>query len=465
VLALIFLLVGILVIGGLTYAASNDISNSQNFKASRSLQFAASSATNLAIQNIRYAPLLSTSQTLNASPPSYCWGSSAPSQYTFNTYTLSSWCSTAWTPTSAQTRVVTISTCLSADLTGTPISASTCAASPLLQAVVAFDDYPAGLSSPTTGQCVVYCGSSMAVTSWVWKPVVPTVSGISVTSGLITGGTGLVVTGSGFVQGSTVNFVQENGGTPTSTNVVFQGTSPTVGGGGTTITVSSPAVTSGSTYYVTVTTPTGTSPFTSNAVFSYSPVAPVVISISPTSGAVVGGSAVNITGTGFFQGAIVTFVQESGGSIVSGGQSVQPTTVTVNSATSISVVSPAVTSATTFYVTVTTPGGTSAVTSSGIFTYILLVPTVMTVSPTTGTVQGGTTITITGTGFVTGATVSLSPVGGGAAIAATSVTVVGPGTLTAVTPKVSAPGQYYVNVTISGLGTSSNYPTYTYTSP
>ena len=235
VLALIFLLVGILVIGGLTYAASNDISNSTNFKASRSLQFAASSTTNLAIQNIRYTPLLSTSQTLNASPPSYCWGYSSPSQQTFNGYTLSSWCSTAWTPTSAQTRVVTISTCLSNDLNGTPISASTCAASPLLQAVVAFDDYPAGLSSPTTGQCVVYCGSSMAVTSWVWKPVVPTVTGISVTNGLITGKTGLVVTGSGFVQGSTVNFVQENGGTPTSTNVVFQGTNASVGGGGTTI--------------------------------------------------------------------------------------------------------------------------------------------------------------------------------------------------------------------------------------
>ena len=224
-------------------------------------------------------------------------------------------------------------------------------------------------------------------------------------------------------------------------------------------------MTSGSTYYVTVTTPTGTSPFTSNAVFSYAPVAPVVSGISPTSGAVVGGSAVNITGTGFFAGAVVTFVQESNGTIVSGGQSVQPANVTVNSATSISVVSPAVTSATTFYVTVTTPGGTSAVTSSGIFSYVLLVPTVMTVSPSTGTEQGGTTITITGTGFVTGATVSLTPVGGGSAVAATGVTVVGPGTLTAVTPKVSAPGQYYVNVTITGLGTSSNYPTYTYTSP
>jgi hypothetical protein len=77
---------------------------------------------------------------------------------------MSVWCSTKWNPSSASTRVVTISTCISSQ------SAATCSANPYLQAIVVFDDYPPGLSAPNPNACVVYCGTGMTVSSWRWSP-------------------------------------------------------------------------------------------------------------------------------------------------------------------------------------------------------------------------------------------------------------------------------------------------------
>ena len=81
VLALLFLVVIGLLVGGLASWTANDLSNEVVFQNPRSAEFALNSATQLAIQNIRYAPLitpnavLGTDETLNASPPEYCWGS------------------------------------------------------------------------------------------------------------------------------------------------------------------------------------------------------------------------------------------------------------------------------------------------------------------------------------------------------------------------------------------------------
>src|SRR5487761_2626325 len=100
------------------------------------------------------------------------------------------WCSTAW------------SACIGS------VTAAACAQNPLLQAVVSYGDYPAGISPPTSAQCVVYCGTSMTINSWVWSPTVPTVTGLAVSgttpaTGPITGGTAVTITGTGFESGST----------------------------------------------------------------------------------------------------------------------------------------------------------------------------------------------------------------------------------------------------------------------
>ncbi len=92
-------------------------------------------------------------------------------------------------------------------------------------------------------------------------------------------------------------------------------------------------------------------------------------------------------------------------------------------------------------VTVTNPGGQSGSLASA-FTY-LAPPTVSSVSPNSGSTAGGTAVTITGTNFAAGATVTF----GGAA--ATNVVVVNSTTITATTPAGSA-GAVTVTVTVNG---------------
>ncbi|WP_263378574.1 IPT/TIG domain-containing protein [Granulicella paludicola] len=160
--------------------------------------------------------------------------------------------------------------------------------------------------------------------------------------------------------------------------------------------------------------------------YAYGP--PTVTKVSPASGSA--GTTVTITGTKFFTGATVSFGTTAA------------TTVTVNGTTSITVTAPAHSSGT-VDITVTYQG-TSTTTPADQFTY--LPPTVTAISPTSGSAAGGTTVTITGTKFASGATVSF----GGAA--ASSVTYVSATRVTAVSP----PGDIgVVDITVTtAAGTS-----------
>ncbi len=167
------------------------------------------------------------------------------------------------------------------------------------------------------------------------------------------------------------------------------------------------------------------------------PAGPAITAISPTSGSTAGGTSVTITGTGFTGATGVTI----GGGAATG--------VTVVSDTSITCTTPAG-SAGTASVIVTTPGGANA--ANALFTYVApapAAPTVTGISPNSGSTAGGTSVTITGTGF-TGATgVTL----GGAA--ATAVTVVGATSITCTTPAGSA-GPASVVVTTPGGANGAN---------
>lgn len=167
VLALAFVILSGAILGALSTWISNDLRNTSNFSSAQVSQSALNSAVELAIQSIRYTPLIGSDQTLNANPPSYCWGSSPPSTMTLNGESISVWCSTVWNPTSATTRVVTFYACSSST------SVSSCAASPRLEAVVAFDDYDATGAVPTTSICTTTCGTSMAIESWTFAGDAP----------------------------------------------------------------------------------------------------------------------------------------------------------------------------------------------------------------------------------------------------------------------------------------------------
>jgi hypothetical protein len=129
------------------------------------------------------------------------------------------------------------------------------------------------------------------------------------------------------------------------------------------------------------------------------------------------------------------------------------TNVSVVSSSSITATAPAHTAGA-VNVVVTNSGGQSGTLANG-YTYTGTI-TVTAISPTSGTTSGGTAVTITGTNFTSGATVSF----GGTA--ATNVSVVSSSSITATAPAHAA-GAVNVVVTNTGgqSGTLANGYTYT----
>jgi hypothetical protein len=144
---------------------------------------------------------------------------------------------------------------------------------------------------------------------------------------------------------------------------------------------------------------------------------PVVTGVSPSSGTVAGGTPVTISGTGFPAQVVVKF----------GG--VGATSVVVVNANTITAVTPAHAAGVVDVRVLNTQNNYQEFLLAGGFTYTTAPPppTVIAINPNTGPTAGGTIVTITGTGFASGATVTL----GG--VAATSVVVVNSTTITATT--------------------------------
>ena len=234
----------------------------------------------------------------------------------------------------------------------------------------------------------------MATFSAVSGPA-PTVISVSPNSGPAAGGTAVTIAGTSFAAGATVAF-----GSAPATNVVVVN--------GTTITVTTPAGSAGPAT-VTVTNTGSQSGSLANG-YTYM-VVPTVGSVAPNSGPAAGGTAVTITGTNFASGATVTF-----------GSAAAANVVVVNS-TTITATTPAGTAGA-VTVTVTVSGQSGSLWNG--FTYVVP-PTVSGVSLNSGSALGGTAVTITGTNFASGATVTFG------AAAATNVVVVSSTTITATT--------------------------------
>jgi hypothetical protein len=261
--------------------------------------------------------------------------------------------------------------------------------------------------------------------------VTPTVTVVSPNSGSTTGGDFVTITGTNFDAntGSTsVNF---------GTNLAIINSINT-----TSITVTSPAVSSAGVVDITVTTTGGGESSKSLPDhYTYIPAAPTISSVSPNSGPTVGGQTVTITGTGLGSATAVNFGMNAG-------------SIVTDSPTSITAASPAGTVGT-VDVTVTTAGGTSVTSSSDRYTYVA-VPTVSGVSPNSGPKSGGQTVIITGAGLGSATAVNF---GGNAgtidADSATSITATSPATGTAGTVDVTV-------TTAGGTSATSSSDHYTY---
>src|SRR5207245_1587631 len=114
---------------------------------------------------------------------------------------------------------------------------------------------------------------------------------------------------------------------------------------------------------------------------------PTVSSVAPNSGLGTGGTAVTIAGSGFQSGATVSF----------GGAALTATTVNATSITGTT----SVHAAGAVSVVVTNPD-LQSVTCTNCYTYTAAPPpTVSSVTPTSGSTSGGTSVTISGSNFQT----------------------------------------------------------------
>lgn len=122
--------------------------------------------------------------------------------------------------------------------------------------------------------------------------------------------------------------------------------------------------------------------------------APILSQVNPNTGATAGNTSVVLVGVNFTGATQVLF------------DGIAATNLVVNSNTQVSCLTPAH-AAQSVTVSIVTPNGTATLPNGFTYSDVVVAPTVTAISPTFGPIAGGTTVTITGTGFVTGATVAI----------------------------------------------------------
>lgn len=261
----------------------------------------------------------------------------------------------------------------------------------------------------------------------------PVITAINPAAGPQSGGNTVVITGSGFLANQLApSAVRFGGNAAVSFNVDSATQIHAVAPAGSGI------------QQVTVVDSTGSvSPFTTAANYSYS-AGPLIESISPPAGPVVGGTVVTITGSGFLPGAKVFFGPT------------EATFVMVDSATQIHATSPAGIGV--VFLTVVANGATSPTTPLAQFSYAG--PTVTSILPIAGPIAGGTVVTITGTNFTNLSSVQL----GGVTLPGAAVVFVSPTILTITTPAQATARAVDIRVTsISGQSPASPADVFTFT--
>jgi hypothetical protein len=294
---------------------------------------------------------------------------------------------------------------------------------------------PAGTGTQNVTVTVTMPGGDAKTTnglSFVYIPA-PTVTSVSPTSGPVTGGTDVTVTGTGFQPGANVFFGPSDGSThldhdsPSRPVAVLSSTS---------ILATTPPGIVGATNVV-VLNPDGQHGALAAAAsghFSYTGTAPSISSVSPSSGSSLGGTPVTINGAGFLPGATVVF---------SAGEANPPSATSVTVSTDGTIISAKTPphAAGPVDVTVTNQGGGTATKTAAYTFNAAAAPSITNVVASSGTSLGGTIVTISGSNLVSGTQVSFDTA------AAAHVGVLSSGTIKATTPSHPA-GTVGVTVTL-----------------
>ncbi|WP_181725085.1 IPT/TIG domain-containing protein [Nocardia gipuzkoensis] len=249
----------------------------------------------------------------------------------------------------------------------------------------------------------------------------PSLIGVSPSQGPTSGGTTVTLTGTNLTNATAVTF----GATPATSFTVVSATQ---------ITAVVPPGFAGA-VNVTVTTPGGASTLPSS--YFYRAI-PALTGVSPSSGPLVGGNTVALTGTHFLGATTVRFGATAASAF------------TVVSDTQITATAPP-NAAGTIAVTIITPAGTS----NGVSYTYLPTPTITSLNPNNGPTTGGNSVTVTGTNLAQTTTVLF-----GATPAAFTVVS---NTQIVTDPPPGAAGP--VNLTIATPGGTSTPAVYTRVAP
>lgn len=249
---------------------------------------------------------------------------------------------------------------------------------------------------------------------------------ISPDTGSISGGDSVMITGADLSDTTDVTFggisgkITEN--TPTS------------------ITVITPATTNEATVSVDITNANGnTIPV---GTYHYVFLPPVINNVFPNSGSTVGGDTITITGNNLSNASRVTFDDES-------------SDIITNTATAITIKTPPHETSGAVDIVVTTPGGNA--TASNAYRYLSLPPVIKHISPASGSIAGGDSVTITGKYLL----YPLSVMFGGENAVTTENTAQ---SITVTAPSRMKPGKVDVVVTTAD-GTATDANAYTYFIP
>ncbi|MCX6129157.1 MAG: IPT/TIG domain-containing protein, partial [Proteobacteria bacterium] len=211
----------------------------------------------------------------------------------------------------------------------------------------------------------------------------PTLSTVAPSYGPIAGGTDMTISGANFISGAVVTV---GGSICAKTSFVSAQslvcTTPAGATGYKDVVVSNPDLQTG----------------TLAKAFAFSNgSAPLVASVSPIYALAAGGTVISISGAGFLKGATITVGNAGCGSVVFDSQSSLTCTLGASSAGIKDL-------------KVTNPDGQLATLSNG-FTYSTgLPPSVSSILPNYGPLSGGTTVVISGSGIMMGASVSIGGV-------------------------------------------------------
>ncbi len=302
-------------------------------------------------------------------------------------------------------------------------------------------------------------GPSGPIYYYLAGSVTPVITSISPTSGPVSGGTSITITGynlddSNLTSTASTAETTKEGGVDLASFTCSSTTS---------CTAVTPAVSTAGPGGVVVATAFGG---TSNQVsFTYtstsSPQSPTVTSISPASGPDSGGTSVSISGTNFVSDATVLFCGSP--------SACNPGSTTYNSSTSLSVVTPAEPAGAVSVEVDESVGNTTLISNSVGFTYMsssagggggsATPPTLTSISPSSGPTSGGTTVTITGTNLTGATAVDFGTVG------AASFTVVSATEITAVSPGQPAGTVNVIVATPAGTSATGSADRFTYVAP